>query len=129
WSDLVVGLSSTNGTVRVYSLSPAHVSGVLYTLSGMAAGDMFGRSVALGGDMDHDGFRDIIVGAPGNDINGSGAGMVRAFSGRTGGAVAIWNWLGDDLADGLGESVAGAGDVDGDGWADVIAGAPYYEAA
>jgi hypothetical protein len=128
WGDVVVGIASMTGTVRVITGSPAHL-GVLYTWSGMSTGDMFGRSVAMAGDLDNDGYPDVVVGAPGNATNGAGAGMVRAFSGRTGGTPLIWAWFGDDLADALGESVAGAGDVDGDGYDDVIAGAPTYEVA
>ena len=126
FGDVIIGASSLNGNVRVITGSPAYLMGVLYNWSGVAASDMFGRAVAITGDMDGDGKPDVVVGAPGNDTNGSGSGMVRAFSGRTGTTPLIWSWYGDFAADSLGESVAGAGDVDGDGAADVIAGAPYY---
>ncbi len=128
WGDVAIGIASAMGSVRVVTASPAHL-GVLYTLSGAAVGDMFGRSVAATSDLNGDGLPDLVVGAPGNDTNGLDAGMVRAFYGSTGGSPLIWTWFGDDLIDGLGDSVAGAGDVDGDGFGDVVAGAPYYEVA
>jgi hypothetical protein len=126
WGDVVIGIASSSGNVRVISGSAAHLSGVVYNWSGAAVGDMFGRSVAIAGDLAGDGYPDVVVGAPGNDTNGSGAGMVRAFSGRTGLTPAVWTWLGDDLADSLGESGAGVSTA---GFDDVIAGAPYFEVA
>jgi len=125
YDDVIGGATSGNGKVRVYNGNPATIASVLWTWTGDAPADYFGRAVAAAGDLDNDGFGDVVVGAPANDFNGAGAGQVRAFSGRTGLTKPIWTWYGDSLADGLGESVSGAGDVDGDGFDDVIAGAPY----
>jgi hypothetical protein len=87
----------------------------------------YGASVGGAGDVDGDTFDDIIVGSP-----GSGAGGV--VYGHAGGPAGpdptpTWPMVGDvaSYAD-LGRSVAGAGDVNGDGYADVIAGAPYHSA-
>jgi len=124
YDDVIAGTTAAYGTVRVYNGNPATILSTIWTWSGDAPADFFGRAVAAAGDLDGDGYGDVVVGAPLNDANGSGAGQVRAFSGHTGSSLAIWTWFGDSLGDGLGEAVAGAGDVDGDGRDDVIAGAP-----
>ena len=47
---------------------------VLYTFDGEAADDFFGRSVSGAGDVNNDGYDDLIVGAYGNDAGGTYAG-------------------------------------------------------
>jgi hypothetical protein len=87
-------------------------------------GDVFfaelGTSVAQAGDINKDGYPDILVGAPRVGANLGGAAKV--FSGRDG--KLLYTFLGDGAGDGLGQSVASAGDVNKDGYLDVIAGAP-----
>jgi hypothetical protein len=107
------------GSVRVYSGANG---AILWTFDGAAAGDQLGSSVAVVGDIDRDGWRDIAAGAPLADSSGVDAGRVRIWSGRTG--AVLWTWNGDGAGDQLGTSVDAAGDVNNDGWADVIAGAP-----
>lgn len=104
-----------------------------FRIDGAAAGDQVGTSVAGAGDVNGDGFADLLVGAPSAGNNS------RAYSGSTyvvfgssrsanvdlqalatlgfridGGAPKEWS----------GSSVAGAGDLNGDGLDDVIIGAP-----
>lgn len=101
---------------------------------GSEAGDALGTALAAG-DLDADGFDDLILGAPEADrVNGSNdlAGEVIILLGRTGwpltidllgavsGRIAV---RGDDTGDRLGTSLA-AGDIDGDGFDDLVAGAP-----
>ncbi|MCE9596040.1 MAG: integrin alpha [Planctomycetes bacterium] len=102
-----------SGTVRAQS--------TLYTLLGDAADDEFGWSVAGAGDVNKDGYADIVVGARYADVNGVNAGLVRVFSGKTG--VTLYNWKGSKAYDHLGTSVAGVGDINGDGFADIAVGA------
>jgi hypothetical protein len=76
----------------------------------------FGASVAAMGDLDGDGVPDIAVGAPG------GGGSARTISGATGQDLLVtWGHQSGDL---FGQSVANAGDIDGDGLADLAIGAP-----
>ncbi len=94
---------------------------VLHVFDGSGANDWFGYAVGGGGDVNNDGFDDVIVGAP-QKGPGVGAGYVRVFSGRDGSL--LHGFAGDSMDDAFGWSVAHAGDVNGDCFADVIVGAP-----
>jgi hypothetical protein len=83
----------------------------------------FGQSVGAAGDLDGDGSDDLIVGLPSDDTAGIDAGAARVYSGRTG--TLLWTFPGPSADAQQGSSVAGAGDVDGDGVPDLIVGAPY----
>ena len=94
----------------------------LLTLNATAMQDQFGYSLAGVGDVDGDGRADFAVGAPNADPNGVvNAGRVVVYSGASGAVLRTWN--GALGFDNLGHSVAGVGDVDGDGVPDVAAGA------
>ena len=92
----------------------------LFTFDGEAQFDSFGFSVSGAGDVNGDGIADVIVGAPmsGAIVNG----RAQIFSGADGSVLN--DFIGDNSGDLLGNSVSDAGDVDGDGFADVIIGIP-----
>ncbi|MFQ5608475.1 MAG: integrin alpha, partial [Candidatus Zixiibacteriota bacterium] len=94
-----------------------------YTFTGEAAGDLFGVSVASAGDVNGDGYADVIVGAYQNDAGGPLAGRAYVFSGLNGDTLFVFT--GEAAGDGFGLSVASAGDVNGDGYADLIVGALF----
>jgi hypothetical protein len=85
-------------------------------------GASFGASIATAGDVNHDGYSDVIVGAPGE----GGRGKAYLYLGGPGGlsTSAVWTGTGTNGNDNFGASVAAAGDVNGDGFGDVVIGAP-----
>ncbi|HKD99502.1 MAG TPA: hypothetical protein VKE69_00715, partial [Planctomycetota bacterium] len=97
------------------------------TLSGGTTydGGQMGFSVAGAGDVNLDGIPDVIAGAPFSAVNGVASGRAAVYSGATGGT--LFTISGDSANDTLGWSVAGMGDVDGDGRSDVVVGAPNDE--
>lgn len=85
----------------------------------------FGRALARAGDVDADGVEDLLVGAHQEAANGPYSGSVRVYSGATG--ALLHQFVGDPY-DFMGVSVAGLGDCNGDGHADVAVGAPRTHA-
>ena len=117
----VVGAKLAGAGVGAASVVSGRFGRVIREHFGVAPGDALGTAVAGAGDVDGDGFCDVLVGVPGDDTNGIDAGSVRVFSGRDGSA--LLTLLGDAAGDGFGSAVAGAGDCDGDGIDDVLVGA------
>ncbi len=89
---------------------------------GETAGDRLGTAVAACGDVDDDGAPDWIVGAPKANANGPNSGSAFVWSGRTGALLHRFDGASSGVE--FGAAVAGAGDVNGDGHADLIVGAP-----
>lgn len=99
------------------------------TLTGAAAGDYFGYSVSTAGDVNGDGYSDVIVGAPHNDALGTSAGRAYIYyGGPSMNNTADVILTGEASNNAFGNSVATAGDVNGDGYSDVIVGAAYNNA-
>ncbi len=92
-------------------------------VSEAGAGTSFGSIARSAGDFDNDGVADIIVGEPDDSTQGLQAGRVRVFSGRSGSV--LLDVLGEAGGSQLGWSVAAAGDIDRDGFADVLVGIPF----
>ena len=95
----------------------------------------FGASVAAAGDVNGDGFDDVIIGAPGDPLSMEVQGKAYVYLGSSSGlgAVPAWTYEGEQLLDtffddayGFGYSVASAGDVNGDGYGDIIVGFPSF---
>ncbi|MCI0329867.1 MAG: HYR domain-containing protein [candidate division Zixibacteria bacterium] len=111
------------GAVYVYS----GVDGsLLYQVTGTGAGDGLGGTVGVSGDVNADGTGDFIVGAPEADPNGLvDAGAAYVYSGTNG--QLVYEIDGGAAGDRLGSSVGISGDVNADGKADFIVGAPFED--
>ena len=133
-SDLIIGAPDNATTApdagAVYVVYGPVVSARLDTaakLVGEASPDTAGYSVASAGDVDGDGRSDLLVGALRHDAGGFDAGaaylLVDAPTGTADLATATAKFVGEAPGDYAGRSVAGVGDVDGDGLGDVLVGA------
>ena len=106
------------GSAYVYSGADGSI---LYQRDGAAAGDFFGYSVSMAGDVNGDGKADFIVGARSADPGGRvRAGSVYVYSGADGSI--LYQKDGVATNDNFGYSVSMAGDVNGDGKPDFIVG-------
>ena len=112
-----------------------------FAIFGAAAGDKLGGAVAVIGDVNGDGFDDLAISAPSASPGGRAtAGQVHIVFGRAEGFDDVYLGEGNLARQGiaviqgatatnrLGESLASAGDVDGDGLADLLIGG-YYGSA
>jgi len=117
------GMSPGLGAVYVFYGGSDLATALPDQLVGPAAGGRFGAAVASAGDVNGDGRDDLIVGAP--DAGPAGNGAVYVFCWMDG-AWASWTASGDG-GDALGTAVAGAGDLDADGFDDFAAGAPTHD--
>jgi hypothetical protein len=122
-SEILVGAPNANpggradaGTAFVFSGASG---ALLRRIDGAAALDEAGRSVARTGDVDGDAFEDFVVGAAlASDATFSRSGRVVVVSGRNG--QILLRLTGSKGEQALGQSVAGAGDVDGDGFPEIL---------
>ncbi|MEO5363811.1 MAG: FG-GAP-like repeat-containing protein [Magnetococcus sp. DMHC-8] len=150
--DLIVGAPDAQASAGSSYVVFGQVSGMASTinlstldgstgfrLDGASAGDLLGFSVHAAGDVNNDGFGDLIVGAYGATSGAGASYLVYGHAIASSGANSFISLSGLGAADGFrldgaagaqaGRSVGSAGDVNGDGFADLVIGAPTSSSA
>ena len=102
--------------------TPAHGQEITRQWFGDYAGQMFGDSIRRVGDVNADGFIDVAISAPLDSTTFTNAGMLRVVSGADGSV--LWTWYGDRAYAWLGQLGDPIGDLDGDGFDDVLTSEP-----
>jgi hypothetical protein len=114
--------SANSGVAQIYS--GANYSTLIHEFSmpGGTTGNDYGCFVNEAGDVDNDGYDDVIVGAGLADLGGTDTGSAFVYSGATG--ATLYRFNGSQAGEQFGNEVSGAGDVNGDGYDDLLIGAP-----
>ncbi len=125
FADFVVGAMGSDlvlpdaGVAKLYSGRTGNVIAIYGGEPGYSA---LGRSVASFGDTNADGFVDFGIG---DELGAVLLGKIHVASGFDGSIIRTVT--GVDLGGGMGYTVAGAGDLDADGFDDFLGGAPFIK--
>lgn len=129
YADLLVGepmFTTATGQAHLYLGSASGIPGSpVWSQTGSAMRVAFGEALASAGDVNGDGYADVIIGAPSDTTSGGAAFVYLGAPGGLGTTV-VWTVSGSASSGGqqFGGAVAGIGDVTRDGRADVMVGVP-----
>jgi hypothetical protein len=130
---LILGRSTPEWQMDMQLSNPAVA---IASFIGEAAGDQCGITGSAAGDVNGDGFDDLLLSGHGNDAGGANAGQTYLIFGKQAGwsrdvnlANADASFIGEHSGDESGISVCGGGDVNKDGYDDILVGAWYNDDA
>lgn len=145
-SDFIIGAPAAQNSGQSYLIFGSHTKPTItlndlgeqgLIISGINNNDKSGQSVANAGDVNGDGYDDLIVGAPESNINGISSGQAYVIFGSADTSDIALTQISTNQAgfvingaaagDFTGYSVSTAGDVNGDGLSDLIIGAPFTD--
>ncbi len=136
YDDWIVGApghtngESSEGAAYLFLGGPGGLSNVpAWTYEPNSVDADFGYCVATAGDVNGDGYADLIIGAPFQQTTYASEGKAYLFLGHSvkPSLAPDATWVGGQFGAYYGQSVAAAGDVNGDGYADIVIGAPAYD--
>ena len=135
YSDVIVGIpymddgENNEGGVCVYQGGPSGPGNPVITLTSNHANALFGWSIYQSGDVNGDGFSDILIGARDWSNGQNDEGKAFLYYGSSNGITSTPNWAeeSNQAYACFGYCVNTAGDVNGDGYSDWIIGSPYYD--
>ena len=132
YSEVIVGApyyDGGDGRVWVFHGSSAGTLDVhSWTKTSGQSGARYGYSVSTAGDVNGDGFADVILGAPMMQDDITDEGTARVYLGSSSGLETSPNWrcAGGQILAWYGNSVSVAGDVNGDGYSEIIVGGHQF---
>ncbi len=125
YDDVIIGaeeFNSLQGKAYLFYGDPSMDNIPDLLLTGDPSIKIFGNATS-GGDINNDGYSDLVIGARGNNSNGR---VYVYYGGPVGDNIADVILDGENNNDYFGRSVSCAKDINGDGYTDIIVGAPGF---